>query len=565
MASPSYIAAMYYSYFGLKEAPFSIAPNPQYLLMTERHQEALAHLYHGIHSDAGFVLLTGEVGTGKTTVCRQFFNDLPHNTQIAFVLNPCLDRLELLQAICQELHIASIDRDASLRQLSDSIYEYLLANHAKGINTVLLIDEAQQIDKSVLELIRLLTNLETDTQKLLKIILVGQPELNDILAQPDLLQLSQRITARYHIKPLTVQEVGAYVEHRLLAAGFHGDARLFPLRVIQRLFVLTKGVPRLINVVCDRALLGVYSQGRCQVSVKILHQAFNEVCGNYSAGPKKYTGFIAKSFWGAVVMLLFATAMYMWQPAMVKPFLDASKNTMIASLATIYRGGSVPVFADTNDQPDVKPPLALPLDTSIFFHTKVDAESRLFGFLEPTGGYKAASCANLVGDKWRCGQAQVFNWSAFKKYNRPALVHLSYKERQYYAVVVAMTSTQAVVYTRNDSVLLPLSELGEYWSGEFTYLWQGPAVFERYIYKHSAPSTIAWLAKAFATLDGRDSRLADKKYNTLLQQRIKLFQRSHQLKEDGVAGVETLLTLNERLGVAVTLDTPASSLLEEPR
>jgi general secretion pathway protein A len=310
----NHVDPMYYSYFGLKTAPFSIAPNPEYLLMTERHQEALAHLYHGIGSDAGFVLLTGDVGTGKTTVCRQFLNHLPEQTQIVFILNPCLDSLELLQAICQELAITGVDNHASLRQLSDSIYQDLLAKHAKGINTVLLIDEAQQMHKTVLEHIRLLTNLETDTQKLLKIILVGQPELNQVLAQPDLVQLSQRITARYHIKPLVASELGAYIDYRLQAAGYSAGTKLFPASIVKQLFAMSAGVPRVINVICDRALLGVYSQSGTVVTKAVLRNAYREVKGNYIA-PKEKPSTIRRIVFVLGLLVAMTVVAVFWQSA----------------------------------------------------------------------------------------------------------------------------------------------------------------------------------------------------------------------------------------------------------
>ncbi len=249
---------MYYEYFGLKESPFSIAPDPRYLYMSEQHREALAHLVYGFSSDGGFVLLTGEVGTGKTTVCRCLLDQVPENSAIAFILNPKLTVEELLATVCDEFGIM-YQENSSIKIFIDLINNFLFESHAQGRKTVLIIDEAQNLSSDVLEQLRLLTNLETSHQKLLQIILLGQPELRDKLAQPELRQLSQRIIARYHLGSLSRREIGAYLSHRLAVAGSRDQ--LFPEGTINHLYKLTGGVPRLINVICDRSLLGSYTRG----------------------------------------------------------------------------------------------------------------------------------------------------------------------------------------------------------------------------------------------------------------------------------------------------------------
>ena len=270
-------AAMYREYFGLQEAPFSIAPNPRYLYMSGGHQEALAHLLYGIRSDGGLVLLTGDVGTGKTTLCRFLLEQIPGDTDVAFLLNPKLTVTELLAAVCDELGIAYPERETSVKVFVDLVNNALLDAHARGRRTVLIIEEAQNLGIDVLEQLRLLTNLETDEQKLLKIVLIGQPELRDLLARGDLRQLSQRITARYHLAPLAQKEVGAYVAHRLTVAG--GRRTLFPPSAIAAVARLSGGIPRLINLLCDRALLGAYAQGKDSVDRSILNHAAAEVFG----------------------------------------------------------------------------------------------------------------------------------------------------------------------------------------------------------------------------------------------------------------------------------------------
>ncbi len=266
---------MYTGFFGLNSQPFSIAPNPDFMYLGARHAEALAHLRYGLGDAGGFVLLTGEVGTGKTTVSRCLLADLPSTSQVAFILNPTLSELELLAAICDELKIRYKKTDASLKLLTDKITAKLLKNHQSGINTILIIDEAQHLQPAVLEQLRLLTNLETNTKKLLQVILIGQPELQQLLQRQDLRQLAQRITARYHLMPLTLPEVQHYVQHRLQVAGC--SRPIFTDSALKKLFQLSGGIPRLVNLICDRALLGAYSQQKALIDALLIQQAAGEI------------------------------------------------------------------------------------------------------------------------------------------------------------------------------------------------------------------------------------------------------------------------------------------------
>jgi general secretion pathway protein A len=291
---------MYKEYFGFRELPFSIAPDPRFLFMSEQHREALAHLIYGINAEGCFILLTGEVGTGKTTICRCLLGQIAENTDIAFILNPRMTVEELLAAVCDELGIRYPEGNSSIKIFVDNINAYLLSAFAKGRKTVLIMEEAQNLRPDILEQVRLLTNLETDRQKLLKIIMIGQPELRDMLDSPDMRQLSQRITARYHIGPLPRVEVGAYVGHRLSSAGV--KRKLFPDSIINKLYNLSHGVPRLINVICDRALLGTYVQGRDRVDKKTLMKAAREIFGEKDA-PKKLKKRALKWMAAALVLI----------------------------------------------------------------------------------------------------------------------------------------------------------------------------------------------------------------------------------------------------------------------
>ncbi|MBE7427445.1 MAG: AAA family ATPase [Ideonella sp.] len=270
---------MYAAHFGLKREPFSIAPDPRYLFMSERHREALAHLLYGVRGGGGFVLLTGEIGAGKTTVCRCFLEQVPKRVNVAYIFNPKLTALELLQSVCEEFRIEVPSRGtapSTLKDHVDALNEYLLRTHAAGHNNVLIIDEAQNLSIDVLEQLRLLTNLETNERKLLQIILIGQPELRDMLLRPELEQLAQRVVARFHLDPLGEDETSHYIKHRLAVAGLNGLIP-FDREARHRIFELTRGVPRRINLLCDRALLGAYSSGRQRVDKAIVDKAAGEV------------------------------------------------------------------------------------------------------------------------------------------------------------------------------------------------------------------------------------------------------------------------------------------------
>ncbi|HEX7986216.1 MAG TPA: AAA family ATPase, partial [Duganella sp.] len=329
---------MYTHFFNLKQSPFSIAPDPRYLFMSERHREALAHLLYGIGSGGGFVLLTGEIGAGKTTVCRCFMEQIPDNCKLGYIFNPKLSVEELLLSICDEFGIGLPPQGAgpvSVKGYVDAINAYLLASHAQAKNNVLIIDEAQNLSAEVLEQLRLLTNLETSERKLLQIILIGQPELRTMLARPELEQLAQRVIARYHLGSLTEAETGAYIEHRLAVAGASAIAP-FPRRLMGLVHSLAKGVPRRINLLCDRALLGAYVENQPQVTRTILRRAASEVFSGQEVAPGGQGGLLAGgSRWPLVAAGAFGGVIIsavLWQLAAhdAKPVMPSAQAASTA-------------------------------------------------------------------------------------------------------------------------------------------------------------------------------------------------------------------------------------------
>jgi len=271
---------MYMRFFGLKQEPFSLAPDPRYLYMSKRHREALAHLLYGVGGGGGFVLLSGEIGAGKTTVCRCFLEQIPKRCNVAYIFNPKLTVLELVKSINDEFHIPAprVRGQATVKTYVDALNDFLLRTHAVGQNNVLIIDEAQQLSAEVLEQLRLLTNLETNERKLLQIVLIGQPELRTMLERPDLEQLAQRVIARFHLKALTAKETEHYIRHRLSVAGMT-RAIPFDRRALQRIHEISRGVPRRINLLCDRVMLGAYAHGKYTIDHAMVEKAGREVFG----------------------------------------------------------------------------------------------------------------------------------------------------------------------------------------------------------------------------------------------------------------------------------------------
>ncbi|NNF46573.1 MAG: AAA family ATPase [Desulfofustis sp.] len=271
-------SAMYNEYFGFHENPFSIAPDPRYLYLSEMHQDGLAHLKYGLSSEGCIILLTGEVGTGKTTLCRFFLEQLEPTANVALIINPCISAFELLAAVCDEFMVKVNDDAFTTKQYLDALDKFLLDAHADNNPALLVIDEAQNLDKGALEMIRLLTNLETNRQKLLRIFLLGQSELSTLLLSPDLTQVNQRITGRFQLTGMQDNETGDYITHRLKVAG--GDAaQLFSSRAVKRIHQLTSGVPRLINSLCDRSLISAYADSQERVDEPIVKKAAREVFG----------------------------------------------------------------------------------------------------------------------------------------------------------------------------------------------------------------------------------------------------------------------------------------------
>lgn len=564
---------MYLPHFGLRERPFSNTPDPRFIYMGARHEEALAHLLYGVQEHGGFVQLTGDIGTGKTTVCRLLLERVPEGVDVALILNPVLTPEELLATLCDELDVKY--ESQSRKALVDALYRHLLAAHSAGRRTVLIVDEAQNLTVAALEQLRLLTNLETATQKLLQIILIGQPELTDLLGRRELRQLSQRITARYHLQPFTEPETRAYVRHRLVLAG--GAADIFDRGALRAVHRLSGGVPRLINVICDRALLGAYAQRRARVDRRTIRAAAREVFGARTRGRRPRAPWQLVLAAAAVLVLagIAAAVLSGVAPAVlnrVAPGLRARRATTerpadrpserkADSAATPSPADAAPAPLAEPSQPPrpeavqaVQPP---PLEA-------VQAvQPTLIDLLKP-GGLTAdrRSAFTTIFTRWQleprgwsdpCAVARSMGlecltvsggWTRLRRLDLPAVLKLVTPDGgQHWGTVVALEGKQAQLALGGRETTGALDEIYALWDGRFEVLWQPPPVGRAELTPGSRGKPVAWLRHRLDALDGATIDAGGDVYDERLTARVLAFQRSQSLAVDGIAGVETLARL----------------------
>ena len=518
---------MYLKHFGFSDPPFSIAPDPRYLYMSEVHREGLAHLLYGLET-GGFVLLTGEVGTGKTTLCRCVLEQLPERCRLALVLNPKLTVAELLTVICDELGIAHAD-DASAKALMDHLNLGLLEAHANGQRTVLVVDEAQNLDVDVLEHLRLLTNLETDRQKLLQIILIGQPELAGMLARPRLRQLSQRITARCHLRALSRREMNEYVAHRLAVSGV--GAPIFSAAALRRLHRLSVGVPRLANVICDRALMGAYAEGAQRVGARLLSRAAREVLP-----PTRLRRWLrsvsapraARSLaWSALAAASAAAAVALAQwPEPRWPWLRADAPAAAARAARAAEPLRAPAGYGLKDT-------RLAAFQALFARWGVDYRPNLHG--QP--------CDHAAAVGLRCLRMRG-NLGSLQRLDRPALLGKlrDAQARLFYAALTGLDERRAELTLGTERQSVPVSALERHWFGESLVLWRPPPGYRGVLPADAEGPLLDWLSERRRMLDP-EARLP-------LASWLRDFQRREGLLPDGILGPQTLIHLNAKLGAA---------------
>ncbi|UGQ47511.1 AAA family ATPase [Massilia endophytica] len=525
---------MYTQFFNLKQSPFSIAPDPRYLFMSERHREALAHLLYGVGSGGGFVLLTGEIGAGKTTVCRCFMEQIPENCRLAYIFNPKLTVEELLLTICGEFGIELPPQGAgavSVKGYVDAINRYLLESHAAGKNNVLIIDEAQNLSAEVLEQLRLLTNLETSERKLLQIILIGQPELREMLARPELEQLAQRVIARYHLGSLTVEETGHYIAHRLAVAGASGVAP-FPPNVVAQIHQLTKGVPRRINLLCDRALLGAYVENRQTVNRTIVRKAADEVFAGERSAPsarRRQWQFVAAGVLAGAVL----TGAAAWQ------LMPRSHAPAVAAAAKAP--ASAPAAALASPAAAAAPPAVAAAGSDAALHEL----AALWGVTLAPG----ESCAAAARQNLRCLLVKG-GIDELRSLDRPAMLKLRDNPAQpTYAVLTGLNDRTATLSIQGQRQTVSIAELETRFDGGLTTFWRAPRAWRDEVSAGDRGPDVDWLARRLAEQGGEAKPEDNQPLEGATLRKLRDFQASQQLKADGVAGPKTFIRLNQLGGV----------------
>ncbi|GAB3375171.1 ExeA family protein [Lysobacter rhizosphaerae] len=544
---------MYLEHYGLKEPPFSITPDPRFVFLSERHRDALAHLLFGIGQGGGggFVQLTGEVGTGKTTLSRLLLEQIPPHTRVALVLNPRVTPAELLATICEELHLpVDPGMSGSIKALTDALNAYLLDAYAQGLRVVLIIDEAQNLSVDALEQVRLLTNLETDTQKLLQIILLGQPELRTILARPDLRQLAQRITARYHLTPLDAHETATYLRHRHRVAG--GLHLPFDAGAIKRIHVHSGGVPRLINVIAERALLGGYAHDDTRIDARTVDRAAREALAPKASSAWRARRWLIPGGVGVAALALVA-GVYAWRAPPAAPVAKPMATKSMAATIT----AATP--ATTADKVRPAPPAAAaqPARPAVLdadaLASRIDGAAAasplawqhlLQAWKLPSDNLSisiASGCSFAIAADAYCLRARG-TLDRLVAQDRPVLLRLRSGTHEAWAVLLGADARIARVSLDGHTLDIERLALARHWNGEYAALWRGPANLTLPV-AGETPS-LTWVrdrlttrylpADAVATLDA-DMLAA-----------VRRFQGDSGLASDGVIGPETLMALAAR-------------------
>jgi general secretion pathway protein A len=531
---------MYTNFFGLNEKPFTITPDPRYLFMSERHGEGLAHLVYGVTESGGFIQLTGEVGTGKTTLVRTLLGQIPDEVDIALILNPQLTAVEFLMTICEELDIDLPKQTYSAKALVDALNRHLLETHSRGRRTILLIDEAQNLSASVLEQLRLLTNLETSRQKLLQIILIAQPELREKLAQENLRQLAQRVTGRYHLEPLSREEAYQYIDHRLRVAG--ALTEIFEPAAKREVFRLTNGVPRIMNVICDRALLGAYSKGSRVISRKLVRKAASEVSGQAVRPAALKWLMPALGF-----LSLVLAAAVLWYA-----FEKTGPTTAVDTISTPI---DPPVAAET--------PVAVASPVVNATDDDVSSIDDLLQNYDDETGYRALlRLWDVSYDPARgtaCAQAQAAGlscyfqrgtWNSLQQLDRPVIMTLTDESGVNHEVaLVGLNASEATLIGDDGPLTVAVDVLAEYWFGQFLLIWRPVNGSDEPIGPGMQNENVRWLRQSLAELNPGYSSTSETPdfFDEDLKQQLMSFQRGHRLEADGLAGQKTQIIINTLL------------------
>lgn len=518
---------MYLDHYGLREAPFSITPDPRYVFLSERHRDALAHLLYGIGKggSGGFVQLTGEVGTGKTTLSRLLLEQLPENTRVALVLNPMLSPVELVETVCEELKLDIAGKRGSLKGLTDTLNAFLLDAYAQGLRVVLIVDEAQDLSAESLEQVRLLTNLETPTQKLLQIILLGQPELREMLARPELRQLGQRVTARYHLTPLDAGESEAYVRHRMAVAGC---TRIpFTRLGLRALYQRSGGIPRLINIIADRALMAGFAHEEESIGERLVNRAAEETLpGHTRYRLRRYGPWLLGLLVGIAALVAGA-----WWYAEREP--PAAPAVIPAAPADSAMQAEQRLAQKIAASPDSE----LDAFTQLLARWQVDADT--------VSVHAASACPMHISAGLDClrGRASL---EQLARFDRPLILELhNAQAARASALLQGVGADKVLLDVAGERHELARESLSKFWDGDFVAIWQLPEGVRGTIKRGDAGIGVAWVMDRLARLDERAAaETGPAFFDAALEERVRKLQLAYGIQADGIVGPETLFALS---------------------
>ncbi len=524
---------MYTDWFQLTDKPFSITPDPRYLFLSERHREALAHLLYGVTESGGFIQLTGEVGMGKTTLTRTLLEQLPGNVDVALVYNAHASLTEFLETICDELHVQRPEGHSTPKQLTDLLNAYLLDAHARSRRTVLIVDEAQNLGPELLEQVRLLTNLETHRDKLLQILLIGQPELRETLARNDLRQLAQRITARYHLEPLDAAETHAYVKHRLEVAGARRP--IFTSGALRAIHKASNGIPRLINILAERALLGAFAARVHEVSASMIRMAANEVKGTSPASTSRPLLLTA-----ALLLLAIVAGVAAWTH-----WKPAPMPVTVALPAATPTPTPVPESAPEEVAEIPAPPTLATLLQQDDDLGATTARLMQLWQVDQTEGLPSGLCALATEHDLACARGRG-TWNNLRMLDRPALLELRVDAQTRTLLITALGEREARIWLDGATHTVPLLELDPMWLGDYLILWRPPVAQGEVLRRNSRSPAVEWLREALGSWAGSPpSPLGDAQFfDSGLEDMVRAFQSAMGLGVDGIAGEQTLVHLD---------------------
>jgi general secretion pathway protein A len=556
---------MYLTHFGFTEWPFSNTPDPRFVYLSPRHEEALAHLLYGVRERGGFVQLTGEVGTGKTTTCRYLLSQLPEGVDVALVVNPMLTPEELLATVCDELGAAYPSEPRTRKTFVDALYRHLLAAHARGRRTVLIVDEAQNLSTDALEQLRLLTNLETATDKLLQIILIGQPELTMLLARTQVRQVAQRITARYHLLPFAERDTRAYIARRLQIVG--QGLNVFEPAAVLAVHRASRGVPRLINVICDRALLGSYAEGRRTVNARTVRRAAREVAGEIRRPPRRVRpGAVVAA---TLVVLAGFVGAAGFAGAWRLPSLRALRNIRLTAVPDPSPPRAAGL-ATTIEAPPAGPSVAAAAVPVAPAPRPVSDLGALLAATRPAAELPAAltrvlarwgvtvepgedPCRAAVRGGLECYDGRG-NWTVVRRLGVPVALKLTAPDgARHYVAATGLDDDTVTLQWAQRTEALPPAAVDRWWDGAFSTVWRPLPGVARVLAPGMQGPGVAWLRRALndGVITGHERGPAV--YDDALAARVVAYQRREGLEADGIAGIETLVRLSTQLDTRAPL------------